>query len=95
MISASSLFPIAVLLALATCVHAQSTASIEGLITDEHGAVIGGAEITATDLSIGVTRLAPTDDSGRYQIAALPNGDYRLEISAKGFQTRILERVRI
>jgi hypothetical protein len=78
-----------------TCVHAQSTASIEGLITDQHGALIAGAEITATDPAIGVTRLAVTDESGRYQIAALPIADYRLEIRAKGFQTRILERVRV
>jgi hypothetical protein len=36
-----------------------------------------------------------TDDSGRYQIAALPVGDYRLEVRAQGFHMRILERVRI
>jgi hypothetical protein len=36
-----------------------------------------------------------TDASGRYQIAALPVGDYRLEVRAKGFRTRIIELVRI
>ena len=40
-------------------------------------------------------RLAVTDDSGRYQIAALPIGDYQLEVRAKGFKTRIVDHVRV
>jgi len=76
---------------LTISVQGQSTASIEGLITDQAGAVIRGAEITATDAAIGVTRKSVTDDSGRYQLPALPIGDYRLEVHAKGFQTRILQ----
>lgn len=78
-----------------TCANAQATASIEGLISDQHGAVIAAAEITAQDLAIGVTRVVTTDVAGRYQIAALPIGDYRLEVRAKGFETRILELLRI
>lgn len=80
---------------LYACARAQSTSSIEGLITDQHGALIDGAEVTASDPEIGVTRLAITDDSGRYQLVALPIGDYRLEVRAPGFQTRILEQLRI
>lgn len=82
-------------LLLCTSVQAQSTASLEGSITDQRGALIRRAEITATDDSIGVRRSSVTDDSGRYQIPALPIGDYRLEVRAKGFQTQILERVRV
>ena len=80
---------------LSISVDGQSTASLEGSITDQNGAVISRAEITATDNSIGVTRTSVTDNSGRYQIPALPIGDYRLEVRAKGFQTLILEAVRI
>ena len=95
MISTPSPLSVIVLLLLSTCVHAQSTATIEGLVTDQHGAVIAGAEVIARDPAIGVTRQAITEDSGRYQIAALPLGDYRLEVRSKGFQTGVLERVRI
>ena len=80
---------------LSISVQGQSTASIEGLITDQHGALIRGARITATDPAIGVTRAAVTDSSGRYQIVALPIGDYRVEVGANGFQTGIVERVRL
>jgi hypothetical protein len=75
--------------------YGQSSASIEGLITDQNGALIRGAEITISDPAIGVMRQAITDDSGLYQIPALPIGDYRLEVRARGFQTRIRERIRI
>src|SRR5688572_17964223 len=95
MISTRAPFAVAVLAVLSSCVHAQSTASIEGLITDQDGASIAEAEITASEPAISVRRQAITDVSGRYQIAAIPIGDYRLEVRARGFQTRILERVRI
>ena len=86
---------VVVLLLLSSCAYAQSTASIEGIITDQHGALISGAEITASDPAIGVSRQAVTDDSGRYQIVALPIGDYRVEVRAPEFQTRVLEKVRL
>ena len=89
-----ALSTVVVILVLSSCAYSQ-TASLEGLITDQHGALIPEAEITANDPAIGVTRVAVTDESGRYQLAALPVGDYRIEVRAKGFQTRILDRVRI
>jgi len=95
MVPASSPLVVAIIVLISMCAYAQSTSSIEGLITDQHGALISRAEITASDPLIGLTRRAVTDDSGRYQIAALPVGEYRLEVRAQGFQTRILERVRI
>lgn len=82
-------------LVLFPCVRAQSTSSIEGSITDQNGDLISGAEITAGDPLIGVIRQAVTDDAGRYQIAALPIGDYRIEVRAQGFQTGIRESIRI
>ena len=88
-------FTVVVLLLLPTCVPAQSTASIEGLVTDQTGALIGGAEIVASNPEIGVARRSVSDDSGRYQIAALPIGDYRVAINAKGFTTQTLESLRI
>jgi Carboxypeptidase regulatory-like domain/TonB dependent receptor len=95
MVPTSSPLAVAIIVLICTCANAQSTSSIEGLITDQQGALISRAEITANDPLIGVARRAVTDDSGRYQIAALPVGEYRLEVRAQGFQTRILERVRI
>jgi len=88
-------FTVAALLVLSVCVQAQSTASIEGLVTDQNGDLIAGAEIMARSRAIGVARRSITDSSGRYQIAALPIGDYRLQIGAPGFTPQVVENFRI
>ena len=95
MITTRSPLAVVVLLVLLRCAAAQSTALIEGFITDQHGAFIADAEITAREPAIGVTRQAITDVSGRYQIAALPVGNYRLEVRAKGFTAQVAEQVKI
>jgi hypothetical protein len=71
-------------------VHAHSTASIEGQVIDQHGAILPAVEITVVSRETGTTRVARTDDEGRYQIVALPVGSYRIEVRARGFQTQIL-----
>ncbi|HKE60329.1 MAG TPA: TonB-dependent receptor [Pyrinomonadaceae bacterium] len=81
------------LLFLFHSVRAQSTASIEGLIVDQNGAVIPGAEVRLTCKAIAVERVVHTDGSGVYYVAALPVGDYRLEVKAAGFQGQSLEKV--
>ena len=78
-----------------TPVHAQSNASLEGLIVDQVNAIVRNAEITAISLELGTRRMAVTDEAGRYQIVALPVGDYRIEVRAPRFQTHIVERARV
>ncbi len=89
-------FTVAALLVLSVIllchlVHAQSTASIEGQVTDQNGALLRAVEITAVSPMMGIARVGATDDDGRYQIAALPVGSYRIEVRAPGFQTQIIE----
>src|SRR4051812_12772246 len=79
------------LLLLCNPVHAQSTASIEGQVNDQRGASVPAVQITVADREIGLSRVAVTDDDGRYQIPALPVGSYRIEVRAPGFQTQIVE----
>ena len=76
---------------LASPVRAQSTASIEGLVNDQNGAVLPAVEITAINRESGLRRTVLTGADGRYQIAALPVGAYRIEARAHGFQTQIIE----
>lgn len=76
-------------------IYAQSTGSIEGQVVDERGATVHGAQITANCQAIGVKRVAATDDLGRYQLAGLPVGDYRLEIRADGFKEQVVQAARV
>jgi hypothetical protein len=63
-------------------VNAQSTASTEGQVIDHSGSVIPAVEIKAISRAIAVERTTNTHDLGRYQISALPVGEYRIEVRA-------------
>jgi hypothetical protein len=69
---------------------AQSTATIQGTVTDESGAVMTGARVVVRSPATGVERTTETDSSGNFQVAALPVGTYRVEIHAQGFQTSVV-----
>src|SRR4051812_2245748 len=68
-----------------------STPSIEGQVTDQDGAVVRGAEVAAISRELGLRRTAATDGTGRFLIAALAVGAYRVEVMAPGFQTHVVE----
>jgi Carboxypeptidase regulatory-like domain len=82
---------VVLLLAMGTYANAQSTSTLQGRVVDPAGAVVAGAEITALNHATGVTRKAPTDGEGNYQVAALPVGMYRVKVQAAGFQAQVVE----
>jgi len=67
--------------------------SFAGTITDQNGAVIPGASVTATLLSTKSSRAATTDGEGRYRLVALQPGAYTLRVERAGFATE--ERARV
>ncbi len=85
----SAQFVVLSMLFLGCCagVFAQATSLISGTVTDVSGAVIAGAQITATQTDTGVTRSVTSDASGDYSLPSLPLGPYRLEIKREGFTT--------
>lgn len=60
--------------------------SIVGSLTDETGAVVPKAVVTATNTSTGLERQTTSDDTGYYSIPNLPEGTYDLSVSASGFR---------
>ncbi len=86
---------LAVLLTFA-CFHlfsltsaAQTTTStVEGTVTDPNGAVVAGATVKMTAVTLATERSVTTDAEGFYRISALPAGTYTLAVSGKGFATR-------
>jgi Carboxypeptidase regulatory-like domain/TonB dependent receptor len=77
---------ILLLLAAANAV-AQSTARIEGIVTDKSGGALPGATVTATHIETNVARSVVTDGAGAYTITPLSVGGYRLQFELSGFQT--------
>ncbi len=76
-----------VIVLLAADALAQSTTdgAIGGVVTDQSGAIVPGAGVTALNLGTGSTSTVTTDGVGRYSVAHLQPGLYTLEIAAKGF----------
>ena len=63
------------------------TAELTGLVTDQTGAVVAGAEATLTNLATGGKRIETTSSAGTYRFVALPVvGSYNLDITAEGFK---------
>jgi hypothetical protein len=63
----------------------EVTASITGTISDQSGAAVSGATVTATSQERGQSYTAVTNDSGLYRIAQLPVGSYSLKVEKAGF----------
>lgn len=75
---------------------AQNTsASINGVITDQSGAVIPNANVTLRAISTGIDFKIATDAGGLYSFLNLAAGDYELKFSADGFQSYVRSGVRI
>lgn len=74
---------------------AQGTGGIEGTITDPAGAVITGAQVTATNSGTQVSTNTTTDGNGHFEIRDLPAGDYRVQVYAAGFRLATITQVPI
>lgn len=74
------------LLCAAAPAHAQSVdVVLMGRLSDEAGAGLPGATVTATREATGVVRSAVTDGNGRYLLVNLPAGTYTLRAELDGF----------
>jgi Carboxypeptidase regulatory-like domain len=63
-----------------------TSASLTGQITDNSGAVVPEATVTATNTDTSLAQTATTNGEGIYLIAPLPPGHYKLTIEARGFE---------
>jgi hypothetical protein len=66
---------------------AQSTAAgtVVGTITDQSGAVIGGAQIILSDVATGSSRSATTNSAGAYVFVNVTPGSYNVSVNKQGF----------
>ena len=79
-----------IVLALSTvAVWAQGTSQIQGVVKDTSGAVIGGAEVKATQTDTGITRTVMSAEDGVYVLPNIQIGPYRIEASKPGFSTYV------
>src|SRR5882724_11075215 len=65
--------------------QATSTSSIAGLVTDDQGAAVPGAEVRITDMATGGVQTTTTNESGRYVLVNLSPDIYAIVVSKQGF----------
>jgi outer membrane receptor protein involved in Fe transport len=66
---------------------------INGTVTDESGAVVPGAQVTATDSATGVAHATVSSSAGEFAFQDLPLGTYEVAAMAAGFQSTKVEKV--
>ena len=72
----------------ATPARAQTgAASMTGLITDQSGAAVPGATVTATNQATNVDYTAVTNEAGNYTITSVPVGTYIIKAELASFKT--------
>ncbi|PYR95745.1 MAG: hypothetical protein DMG16_29650 [Acidobacteria bacterium] len=88
---------IALFIALVPSLMAQTagTGALSGQIMDASGAVLPGVMITIASLDTGQSRTAMTGEDGRYSLALLPPGNYRVRFELMGFNTLEVPSVKV
>jgi len=80
---------------LPPALHAQTTSTIEGTVTDRQGLAIPGAEVSVAADTLAVSKKTITDANGNYQIALLPADVYTVTVSHAGFSTQVFKGLEI
>src|SRR5262249_21346620 len=89
------ILPAALILTFAAAANAQSTATVQGTVTDQRHSVVPGAKVTVRNQATGIERTSQTDSDGNYQIAALPVGVYSVAVEAQGFKRELLSNLSV
>jgi carboxypeptidase family protein len=70
-----------------------ASGDIRGTVTDPSGAVVSGANVTATDIAKGIKHTVATDNNGQFRLTALQPATYSLSVSKPGFQSELAKNV--
>ena len=90
---------LALLLALsflrATAFAQTGAASLTGIISDQTGAKVPGATVTATNQATNVSYTAVSNETGNYTITSAPVGTYVLKAELSGFKTATTNPIQV
>lgn len=64
-----------------------STGSVVGTVTDQQGAVVDAARVTVTNVATNQVVTVTSNASGAFNSGSLVPGDYKVQVSAKGFSS--------
>ena len=79
------------LASLSVLAQGPTTGRIAGIVKDQNGAILIGAEVMVTSKATGDQRKVVTDDEGNYTVSLLPPGAYQVRIKANGFAITVYD----
>ncbi|MCK5331507.1 MAG: carboxypeptidase regulatory-like domain-containing protein, partial [Candidatus Marinimicrobia bacterium] len=79
------------LIVLPTLIFAQTSGKISGIVTDENGVALGGANV----LLVGTSQGTATDADGQYYVLDVPVGDYSVRVQYIGYVTHTIDNVHV
>ena len=86
----------ALLIALAVPVRAQEiTATIQGQVTDQSGALLPGVTVLVKHVQTGQTQEVVSNESGRYVVPFLRPGTYEVTFTLAGFQSTTAKAIEL
>ena len=83
----NGLFVLAIGLNPATVLAQTGAASLTGIVTDDSGAAVPGATVTATDQATNVAYTGISNEAGNYTVSSLPVGTYIVKVELSRFKT--------
>src|SRR5579862_2030091 len=63
----------------------QATATVNGAVKDQSGAVVPGAKVTLRNLATNISRSTKSSKDGDYLFTLVPIGTYELAVEQTGF----------
>jgi hypothetical protein len=71
----------------------EARGAITGKVIDPGQAIVAGAAVKVTNVAMGTTVAAVTNDAGLYQATYLIPGTYRIEVEASGFKRYVRDKI--
>ncbi|HKQ74761.1 MAG TPA: carboxypeptidase-like regulatory domain-containing protein [Blastocatellia bacterium] len=71
----------------------EARGAITGKVKDPGQAIVANATVKVTNVAMGTTVTAVTNDAGLYQVTYLIPGTYRIEVEASGFKRYVRDKI--
>jgi hypothetical protein len=72
-----------------------NTTTLSGVVTDDQGGVVPGADVTAKNNATNATMQGVTDGTGRFVLAGVAPGTYTVTVTLMGFKTAVLPDISV
>jgi hypothetical protein len=91
-----ALWVLFLVLSVGLVVSAQTfRGGISGIVTDQSGAIVAGADVRATNESTGLGYTTSSSTAGEFTFADLPLGNYTIVVAQSGFSKITVNGVRV